>query len=155
VLNSEQILSTWVIFIKPYPFPSKNGHASKGLFDSRLGSVTDTSAQSLLATMPHQLDYDSNTYLAVTLSYSSPFFQAPRALAARHSGLALDYVGQAGGLADVYLYSIPKSELLKRGRPSSRDIEGMFMQDLRASDGVLYVQVQFRGERIRRSIYEL
>jgi len=143
-------------FYLTLPFPPKNGHASEGLFDSCLGpALTDTSAHSPLATMPHQLDYDSNTYLAVTLSYSSPFFQSPRALAARHSGLALDYVGQAGGLADVYLYSIPKSELLKRGRPSSRDIEGMFMRDLRASDGVLYVQVQFRGERIRRSIYEL
>jgi hypothetical protein len=73
--------------------------------------------------MPHQLDYESNTYLAVTLASSSPFFQSPPALAARQASLALNYVGQAGGLADVYLYSIPKSELLKRGRPSSRDIE--------------------------------
>jgi hypothetical protein len=105
--------------------------------------------------MPHQLDYDSNTYLAVTLASSSPFFKSPPALAARHASLALRYVGQAGGLADVYLYSIPKAELSKRGRPSTRDIEHMFMQDLRASDGVLYVQVQIPGQRIRRTRDEL
>lgn len=105
--------------------------------------------------MPHQLDYDSNTYLAVTLASYSPFFKSPPALAARHPSLALDYVGQAGGLADVYLYSISTSELVKRGRPSTRDLEAMFMQDLKASDGVIYVQVQVPGQRIRRTVDEL
>jgi hypothetical protein len=105
--------------------------------------------------MPHQLDYDSHTYLAVTLASSSPFFHSPPALAARHPSLILNYVGQAGGLADVHLYSIHKSELLKRGRPSTRDIEHLFMRDLGVSDGVLYVQVQVPGQKIRRTADEL
>lgn len=101
--------------------------------------------------MPHSLDYESNTYLTVTLASSSPFFHSPPALAASHPSLALKYIGQAGGLADVHLYSIPKSELLKHGRPSTRDIELIFMQDLRPSDGVIYAQVQVPGRRIQRT----
>ncbi len=100
--------------------------------------------------MPHQLDYESQTYVAVTLSASSPYFISPPALAARHSWLALNYVGQAGGLSDVHLYSIQKSELLKRG-VSIGDVESLVMQDLRGSDGVLRVEVQVARQRIRRA----
>lgn len=104
--------------------------------------------------MPHQLDYEAYTYLAITLASSSPFFTSPPALVARYPGLALNYVGQAGGLSDVHLYSIPKTELLKRGG-STGDVERMVVQDLRGSDGVLYVQVQVPGLRIKRAAEDL
>jgi hypothetical protein len=100
--------------------------------------------------MPHQLDYESQTYVAVTLSASSPYFTSPPALVARHPWLALNYVGQAGGLSDVHLYSIQKSELLKRGG-SIRDVESLVVQDLRGSDGVLRVEVQVPRQRIGRA----
>lgn len=104
--------------------------------------------------MPHQLDYELQTYIAVTLSSSSPYFTSPPALAARHAWIALNYVGQVGELSDVHLYSIPKSELVKRGR-SIKDVENLVVQDIRGSDGVLHVEVQMPRQRIRRAGEEL
>lgn len=50
----------------------------------------------------------------------------------------------------MHLYSIQKSELLKRG-VSIGDVESLVMQDLRGSDGVLRVEVQVARQRIRRA----
>jgi hypothetical protein len=81
--------------------------------------------------MPHALDHNANTYVAVTLSPGSPYLAQPTSLA-KHQ--ALHYVGPVGELADVQLVAIPKVEWSSRGA----DVLGW----LKGREGVAGVHVQ-------------
>jgi len=89
------------------------------------------------------LNYDLNTYLAVTLS--PPFLQQPAALAQVHPAVA--HVGQVGQMEDVQLYSVAKFEWER----ASGDI----LSKLENSDGVRRVDVQELSQRTKRGVDEL
>ncbi|GLB35602.1 hypothetical protein LshimejAT787_0211670 [Lyophyllum shimeji] len=95
--------------------------------------------------MALNLNYDLNTYLAVTLSSASPFFGEPAQLAMVHPAVA--HVGQVGQLQDVQLFSVPKLEWDRL----SEDV----LQKLTKSDGVARVDVQKAEARARRRGDEL
>lgn len=95
--------------------------------------------------MSLSLNYDTNTYLAVTLSSSSPFFQQPAALAQVHPAVA--HVGQVGQMKDVQLFSVAKFEWEK--------ISGDVLSKLEKSEGVGRVDVQEPAQRSRRGSDEL
>ena len=101
--------------------------------------------------MPHEMNHDTHTYVAITLSASSPFLSSPGTLASAHPGLGLAYQGQVGQLSDVHLYSIPKAE----GRRSVGEVEEVLVRDLQGSDGVLHVEIQAPRQRARRGGDEL
>lgn len=91
------------------------------------------------------LNYDLNTYLAVTIPASSPFFQHPAALAQVHPAVA--HVGQVGEMQDVQLFSVAKFEWEKVGA----DV----LRKLGKSEGVGRVDVQEPEQRVRRGVDEL
>jgi hypothetical protein len=95
--------------------------------------------------MPQSLDYDYNTYLAVTLSTASHIHFQPSSLLAVHPSLA--YHGQVGGLQDVQLFAVPKTDWDQVGE----DILAV----LRAKQGVLGVHVQMPKQRVKRGSDEL
>ena len=95
--------------------------------------------------MSLSLNYDMNTYLAVTLSSSSPFLQQPATLAQVHPAVA--HVGQVGQMPDVQLFSVAKFEWEK----VSEDV----LSKLEKSDGVGRVDVQTPAQRSRRGNDEL
>ena len=66
------------------------------------------SQPSPVTTLPHTLEYDHNTYLAVTLSTTSRIHFQPSSLSAVHPSLA--YHGQVGELQDVQLFALPKAD---------------------------------------------
>ncbi|KAF5387089.1 hypothetical protein D9615_002051 [Tricholomella constricta] len=90
--------------------------------------------------MALNLNYDLNTYLAVTLSSASPFFREPAQLAAVHPAVA--HVGQAGQLEDVQVFSVPKFEWQR----VSEDV----LEKLSKADGVGRVVVQKVEARSKR-----
>lgn len=96
-------------------------------------------------------NHNQYTYVAVTFSSSSPFFPAPNSLVARHPSLPLNYVGQVGQLSDTHLYSVPNTELQKRGAQA----ESVMIRDIRGSEGVIHVEVQKPAQRARRGGDEL
>lgn len=93
--------------------------------------------------MPQSLDYDHNTYLAVTLSTASHI--QPSLLSAVHPSLA--YHGQVGELKDVQLFAVPKTDWDQVGE----DILAV----LKAKQGVLGVDVQVPKQRVKRGSDEL
>jgi len=95
--------------------------------------------------MSLSLNYDMNTYLAVTLSSSSPFLQQPAALAQVHPAVA--HVGQVGQMQDVQLFSVANFEWEKVG--------GDVVSKLEKSEGVGRVDVQEQAQRSRRGSDEL
>jgi hypothetical protein len=95
--------------------------------------------------MSLNLNYDMNTYLAVTLSSSSPFLQQPAALAQVHPAVA--HVGQVGQMQDVQLFSVAKFEWEK--------VSGEVLSKLEKSEGVGRVDVQAPAQRSRRGNDEL
>jgi hypothetical protein len=98
-----------------------------------------------LTVMSLSLNYTLNTYLAVTLSSSSPFIASPEALASVHPAIA--YVGQVGSMADVQLVSVPKFKWEK----ASEDMLGA----LNGAEGIRRVDVQEPVQRIKRGGDEL
>ena len=82
--------------------------------------------------MPHTLDYDHNTYLAVTLSTASRIHFQPSSLSAMHPSLA--YHGQVSELQDVQLFAVPKADLDQVGE----DIQAV----LKVKQGVWGLDVQ-------------
>jgi hypothetical protein len=90
-------------------------------------------------------NYDLNTYLAVTLSPSSPFLQQPAALAQVHPAVA--HVGQVGQMEDVQLFSVAKFEWER----ASGDV----LNKLENSEGVRRVDVQELAQRTKRGVDEL
>ncbi|EJD46241.1 hypothetical protein AURDEDRAFT_22872, partial [Auricularia subglabra TFB-10046 SS5] len=89
---------------------------------------------------PSAMDYNSNTYLAVTVSPSSPYISNPASLADVHS--QLQYVGKVGELADVQLFSVPKSEW--------ETVQAAVQQALKGVAGVQSVDVQVPKQRAKR-----
>ena len=93
----------------------------------------------------YALNYEANTYLAVTLSPGSTYFQDPATLAAVHPSIS--HVGQVGPLQDVQLVSVPK-----------RDWDGVkeeVLQSLMGSGGIGRVDVQVAQQRAKRGGDEL
>ncbi|KIY49404.1 hypothetical protein FISHEDRAFT_41468 [Fistulina hepatica ATCC 64428] len=85
---------------------------------------------------PAALNHAANIYLALTLAASLP----PSSVV-QHSSIpsSLTHVGQVGELADVQLFSIPKTEW-----------HDNFIQSLKDVDGVLRVDVQEPRQRSKR-----
>ncbi|KAF8823677.1 hypothetical protein F5879DRAFT_158444 [Lentinula edodes] len=91
------------------------------------------------------MNYDLNTYVAVTLAPNSPFLGAPSSLSTVHP--ALTHVGQVGQLHDVQLVSVPKEDWSNIGD----DI----LASLKGSEGVSSVSVQELRQRTKRGGDEL
>lgn len=91
------------------------------------------------------LDYNANTYLAVTLSPASPYFQDPSALAKAHPSAI--HVGQVGEMKDVQLIGVPKQQW----DSAQSDI----LQFLKGQEGIRSVDVQAVKARSKRGGDEL
>ena len=91
------------------------------------------------------MDHDNYTYLAITLSKQSRFFNNPSSITATHPSLS--YCGRVGEFLDVHLVSIPKAVWSRDG--------STLMPRLMGSDGVLHVDVQVLRTRSKRYIEEL
>ncbi|KAG7453150.1 uncharacterized protein BT62DRAFT_925688 [Guyanagaster necrorhizus] len=85
-------------------------------------------------------NYETYTYLTVTLAPNSPYNQSPEALATIHPLITL--VGQVGSLDDVQLLSVPKQEWAQRGEE--------VLASLKAAQGVHRVDVQSLRQRSKR-----
>lgn len=95
--------------------------------------------------MTLNLNYDINTYLAVTLSPTSSFFNHPAQIAQVHPAVA--HIGQVGALEDVQLFSVPKLEWESVGEEVMRKLKGL--------SGVGRVDVQKLEARSKRGGDEL
>ena len=93
----------------------------------------------------HDLNYNANTYLAVTFSPHSQYFQSPAALV--HAQPSLSHVGKVGELEDVQLYGVPKAVWQYEGE----DI----LEYLRRLEGIHRVDVQSLQTRSKRGSDEL
>ncbi|KAM6503336.1 hypothetical protein JOM56_000279 [Amanita muscaria] len=91
------------------------------------------------------LNYNTNTYLAVTLSPQSQYFSSPSALIQAHPSLT--HVGKVGQLEDVQLYGISKAVW-------QRESDNILDQ-LKGLDGVDRVDVQSLQVRSKRGGDEL
>ena len=87
------------------------------------------------------LDHTANTYLAVSLSPSSPYLQNPSALSSAHPSVT--HVGQVGQMNDIQLISIPRHEW----DSAQHDILG----SLNAQQGITRVEIQAVKQRTKRS----
>lgn len=90
------------------------------------------------------MDHDNYTYLAITLSKHSRYFDNPSSITSTHPSLS--YCGRVGEFSDVHLISIPKDVWLRDG--------SALMSQLIGSDGVLHVDVQVLRTRSKRHIDE-
>jgi hypothetical protein len=91
--------------------------------------------------MSLKLNHDLNTYLAVTISPSSPHYNAPRQLAElAHPSIV--HVGQVGAMEDVQLFSVPNLEWDR----VSKDV----IDSLSKLEGVGRVDVQKLETRAKR-----
>ena len=92
------------------------------------------------------LNYETNVYLAVSLSANSPYLVDPSLLASVHP--ALTHVGLAiGQMQDVQLLSVPKDEWSR--------VQGDVMGLLGGLEGVGRVDVQEVRRRYKRDGEEL
>ena len=94
-------------------------------------------------------DHDHYTYLAITLSKHSQYFDNPSSLTSsilHPSSESLNYCGRVGEFSDVHLFSVPKDVWLSDG--------SALMSQLIGSDGVLDVDVQVLKTRSKRDIEE-
>lgn len=80
---------------------------------------------------PHNLNYDSNIYLAVTLSPSAHLLQNPELLAVHPS---LTHIGPVGHLKDVQLLSVPQGSWSR--------VQSDVLSALNSMEGVKRVDVQ-------------
>ncbi|KAK0210147.1 hypothetical protein DFS33DRAFT_1252114 [Desarmillaria ectypa] len=85
-------------------------------------------------------NYETNTYLTITLASNSPYKQSPEALSTVHS--LITHVGQVGSLDDVQLLSVPKQEWALRGEE--------VLASLKAAQGIHRVDVQSLRQRSKR-----
>lgn len=79
----------------------------------------------------HTLDHDSNVYLTVTLSPTSPAYSNPEVLTSHPS---LTHVGSVGEMRDVQLLSVPRN--------SWNRVQGDVLSMLNGLAGVRRVDVQ-------------
>ena len=91
------------------------------------------------------MDHDNYTYLAITLSEHSQYFNNPSSITSIHP--SLNYCGQVGELSDVHLVSVSKDVWLRDG--------SALMSQLVGSEGVMHVDVQIPKMRSKRNIEEL
>ena len=91
------------------------------------------------------LNYDSNTYLALTLSPRSQYLSSPSAVLQAHPSLT--HVGQVGQLADVQLYGVPKAVWQQES--------ASILNLLKSLEGVDRVDVQGLRTRHKRGDDEL
>ena len=91
------------------------------------------------------LNYNANTYLAITLSPGSQYLQSPPSLVEEHSSLV--HVGNVGQLEDVHLYGVPNVVWQRDG-----DNIVNFLKEL---EGVSGVDVQIPQMRSKRGGDEL
>jgi hypothetical protein len=91
------------------------------------------------------MDYDNYTYLTITLSKHSRYFDNPTSITSTHP--SFNYCGRVGEFSDVHLISVPKNVWLRDG--------SALMSQLIGSDGVLDVDVQVLRTRSKRHMEEL
>lgn len=91
------------------------------------------------------MDHHKNTYVAITLSKNSRYFDHPSGITSIHP--LLNYCGPVGELPDVHLVSMSKEDWLRDGHS--------VMLQLMGSDGVLHVEVQVLRTRRKRLFEEL
>ena len=91
------------------------------------------------------MDHDNYTYLAITLSKHSQYFNNPSTITSIHP--SLNYCGRVGEFSDVHLVSVSKEVWLNEG--------DALMSQLIGSDGVLDVDVQVLKMRSKRYMEEL
>ena len=91
------------------------------------------------------LDHDANTYLAITLSPSSPYLRDPSSLAKVHPSAI--HVGQVGEMKDVQLISVLKQQW----DSTQKDI----LQYLNGQGGICSVDIQSVKVRPKRGGDEL
>lgn len=95
--------------------------------------------------IPHQLNHDANSYLAVTFTPSSSYISSPSSLVDSFPGLS--YQGKVGQLDDVHLYSMDKQNWLH-----ARDT---VLSGLDNHSEILYVEEQTPRHRAKRGMDEL
>jgi len=91
------------------------------------------------------MNHDNYTYIAITLSKHSQYFEHPSGITSVHPSLR--YCGGIGEFSDVHLVSMPKEDWLRDG--------SAVLPRLMGSDGVLHVEVQVLKMRSKRDIEEL
>ena len=91
------------------------------------------------------MDHDNYTYLAITLSKHSRYFDNPSSITSIHPSLI--YCGRVGEFSDVHLISVSKDVWSRDG--------SSLMSQLIGSDGVLHVDVQVLRNRNKRYMEEL
>lgn len=91
------------------------------------------------------MDHNNYTYLAITLSKDSQYFDNPSSFTSSHA--SLNYYGPVGAFSDVHLFSVAKDVWLRDG--------SALMSQLNGSEGVLHVDVQVLRTRSKRHIEEL
>ncbi|KAG7092816.1 hypothetical protein E1B28_009132 [Marasmius oreades] len=93
------------------------------------------------------MNYDLNTYIAITLAPGSSFSRSPVSLTSVHPALA--HMGQVGELIDVQLVSVPKSQWNTVGDDILASLRS------RSSEGVVSVEIQQPRQRVKRGGDEL
>jgi len=79
--------------------------------------------------LPQILELDSKYYLSVSFSHETLAFTRPSSLANLHP--LLKYEGPVGSMADIHLYSIPKSNKIQEEVvPSLKAVAGVIRVDL-------------------------
>jgi len=94
-----------------------------------------------MASLNLKYDYDTFTYLAITLTPSSPVLADPSRVHPH-----LKHLGPAGALPDIHVFSVPK----QTWEHSSAAI----IQVLRHADGILRVDVQEPRTRAKRDMHD-
>ena len=92
-----------------------------------------------------KMDHDNYTYIAITFSEQSQYFDHPSGITSIHPSLS--YCGRVGNFSDVHLVSMPKRDWLRDG--------SAILPQLMESDGVLHAEVQVPRMRSKRHIEEL
>ena len=112
---------------------AKDPYQKKSVFGNRSLTTDGRSVQSLtvhhnMHNTPQSLDLDSNYYLSVSFSRETSAFSRPSSLANLHP--LLKYEGPVGSLADIHLYSIPKSYKVQEVVTSLKGVSGVIRVDL-------------------------
>lgn len=93
---------------------------------------------------PQTLDHSLNTYLALSLRPTSSFMHNPANIAQYVPAAQLTHIGNVGQLADVHLFSVPKSEWER--------VNEQVLATLKSLDGVESVEVQVPKQRAKRGV---
>lgn len=94
-----------------------------------------------MASLNLKYDHDTFTYLAITLTPSSPVLGDPSRFNPH-----LKHLGPAGALPDIHVFSVPKRIW--------EDSSTAIIQVLRQADGILRVDVQEPRTRAKRDTHD-